>query len=58
MSRELIGGNDELGVGLAARAVDGAGGASASRVGVTAGMLGDHGDRAIRAHDGALVIQN
>jgi hypothetical protein len=32
---ESIGGNDELGVGLAAHAADGAGGASANRVGVT-----------------------
>jgi len=57
-SEESIGGNDELGVGLATHAVDGAGGASANRVGVTAGMLGDHSDGTIRtAHDGALVIE-
>jgi hypothetical protein len=55
---ELVGGDDELGVGVAAHAVDGAGSASANRIGVAAGMFGDHGDGTVSAaHDGALVIE-
>jgi len=57
-SRELVGGNDELGVGIAAHAVDGAGSASTNRIGVAAGMFGDDSDGTIRtAHDGTLVIE-
>ena len=56
--RELVSGNDQLGVGVAAHPVDGAGGASADGVGVAAGMLGGEGNGAIRAaYDGALVIE-
>ena len=58
MRRELVGGNDELGVALAAHAVDGAGGASANGVGVAPGKFGSDGDGTISAaHDGALVIE-
>lgn len=57
-SRGLVGGNDELGVGVAAHAVDGAGSACTNRIGVAAGMFGDDSDGTIRtAHDGALVIE-
>ncbi len=58
MSRELVGGDDELGVGIAAHAVNGAGSTSANGVGVATGMLGGDGDGTIgAAHDSALVIE-
>jgi hypothetical protein len=56
--RELICRNDQLGVGLAAHAVDGPGSASTNGIGVTAGLFRDDSNRAIgAAHDGALVIE-
>ena len=56
--RQLVGGNDDLGVGVAAHAVDGTGGASADGIGIAARMFGGDGDRAIRAaYDGAFVIE-
>jgi hypothetical protein len=56
--RRLVSGNDELGVGVAAHAVNGSGGACAYRVGIAAGVLGDDGDGAIgTAHNGAFVIE-
>jgi hypothetical protein len=58
LSRELVGGNDELGVSVAAHAVDGAGNASAHGVGVAAGMLGGDGDRPIgTTYDGTFVVE-
>ena len=58
VSRELVSRDDELGVGIATHAVDGAGSASANGVGVAAGMLGGNGDGTIgAAHDGAIVIE-
>lgn len=54
----LVGGDDELRVGVAAHAVDSPGSASANGIGVAAGMLGSNGDGSISAaHDGALVIK-
>jgi hypothetical protein len=58
IGRQLIGGNDELGVSIAAHAVNGAGGASSNCVSVAAGMLSGDGDGAIRAaDDGTLMIE-
>jgi hypothetical protein len=58
MSRELVGGNNELSVGVAAHAVDGAGSASANGIGVTARMLGGNGDGTISAaHDRAFMVK-
>jgi len=58
MSRELVGGNDQLGVGVAAHPVNGAGGASTDRVGVAARMPGRDGDRAIGAtQDGTFMVE-
>jgi len=55
---ELVGGNDELSVGVTAHAVDRAGGASAHGIGVAAWVFGRDGDRAIRAaDDGAIVVK-
>ena len=55
---ELVSGNDQLGVGVAAHPVDGAGGASADGVGVAAGMLGGDDNGAIRAaYDSAFMIE-
>jgi len=48
-SLELVGGNDQLGVGVAAHPVDSAGGASSDGIGVAARTLGRDGDRAIGA---------
>jgi hypothetical protein len=53
-----IGGNDELSVGVAAHAVDGAGGASSDGIGIAAGMLGGDGDGTIgTTHDDTVVIE-
>ena len=58
VTRELVSRDDELGVGIAAHAVDGAGSASANGAGVAAGMLGDHGDGSIgAAHDRPFVVK-
>jgi hypothetical protein len=58
LSRELVGRNNELGVRIAAHAIDGSGDASSDRVGVAAGMLGRDCDRAIgTSYDGAFVIE-
>lgn len=58
ISRELVGGNDQLGVGVAAHPVDSAGGASTDGVGVAARMLSGDGDRAIGAtQDGTVVVE-
>src|SRR6516162_11516253 len=58
VTRELVSRDDELGVGIAAHSVDGAGSASANGVGVAAGMLGDHGDGSIgTAHDRPFVVK-
>jgi|SRR6516164_6011600 len=58
MSRELVGGNDKLRVGVAAHAVDSACGASTDGVSVAAGVPGGNGDRTIgAAHDRAFVIK-
>src|SRR5258708_30092560 len=55
---ELVSRNDQLGAGVAAHPVDGAGGASADGVGVAAGMLGGDGNGAIRAaYDRAFMIE-
>lgn len=57
-SLELVGGNDQLGVGVTAHPVDSAGGASSDGIGVAARMLGRDGDRAIgTAQDGTFVIE-
>ena len=58
VSRELVSRDDELGVGIATHAVDGAGSASANGIGVAAGMLGGDGDGTVgAAHDRAFVIE-
>lgn len=58
MSQELVSGDDELRVGIAAHAVDCACGASTDGVSVAAGMLGGNGDGTISAtHDRALVVK-
>ena len=58
MCRELGGGNDERGVGIATNTVDSASGACTNGVGVAAGMLSSDGDGTIGAtHDGAFVIK-
>jgi hypothetical protein len=55
---ELVGGNDELSVGVAAHAIDRAGGASANRKGVATWMFGSDGDGTIRAaNDGTFVVK-
>ena len=55
---ELVGGNDELSVSVAAHAIDSARGTSSHGVGVAAGMLCSYGDGAIgAADDGAIVIE-
>ena len=55
---ELVGGNDELSVGVAAHAIHRAGGASANRIGVTTWMFGGDVDGTIRAaNDGTLVVK-
>src|SRR5208283_125896 len=58
MCRELVGGNDELGVALAAHAINGSCSASPNGIGVAARMLGGDGDGSISAaRDGAFVIE-
>jgi len=58
LSRELVGRNNELGVRIAAHAINGSGDASSDGVGVAAGMLGGDCDRAIgTSYDGAFVIE-
>ena len=58
MSQKSVGGNDELGVSVAAHAIDSAGGTSSDGVGVAARVLCGNGDRAIRAaDDGTIVIE-
>jgi hypothetical protein len=53
-----VSGNNQLGVSVAAHAVDRAGRASADGVGVATRMLGGDGNGAIRAaYDGALMIE-
>ena len=58
MCRELVCGNDELGDGVTAHPINGAGGASAYGVGIAAGTLGGHRDRLIgTAHNSTYVIE-
>jgi hypothetical protein len=58
VSRELVSRNDELGVGVATHAVNGAGRASAHGIRVATWMLGDDGDGSIgAAHDRPFVIE-
>jgi len=57
-SRELVGGNDQLGVGVAAHPIDSAGGAGSDGVGIAASMLGRDGNGPIGStYYGALVIE-
>lgn len=57
-TRESVGGNDELRVGIAAHAHDRTGGASANGIGVATWVFGRDGNRAIRAaDDGAIVVK-
>jgi hypothetical protein len=53
---ELVGGNDELSVGVAAHTVDGARDTCADGVGVTARMLGRDSDRPIRAANNRTLV--
>ena len=54
----LLVGDYELGHVVAAHAVDCSGSARSYRIGITARMLGDHGDGSIgTAHDGAWVVK-
>jgi hypothetical protein len=58
MSQESVGRDDELGVGIATHAVNGAGRTSAHGIRVATWMLGGDGDGTIgAAHDGAIVIE-